>query len=208
MTVPARVICDAGEGRSGLPGLLSRQGVEVQTARLSVGDYLLSASFAVERKTPRDLVDSLLSGRLMVQLDALGKAFEFAALLIEGDAWAGDRRLRSPMLTRLYHWISLRPYLSVLYSPDAAFSARILAGLAVAEQSGRAAGPVRPAYTPPSPKSPEDVLRALPGVGTAGAQKLLRRFVTLRGVLCATEAELVETIGPTRGRKLARLLAS
>lgn len=206
MRQPPLIVCDSREKPGRVPELLQRAGASVEMERLTTGDYLLSAAFAIERKTPTDLVDSLLNGRLTVQLEVLSASFEYAALLIEGDAWEGDRRLRSPMLARLYHWISLQPFVSVLYSPSAEYSARLLLRLAAMEQSRPASAPGVPRYTPPAPKTPEDVLLALPGVGPSGSSRLLREFGSLRRVLCATEAELARVIGPKRGRALGRLL--
>jgi len=206
MSTPPLIVCDSRERASRVPGLLERAGASVSVERLATGDYLLSAAFALERKTSTDLVDSLLDGRLMVQLEALSNKYEFAALLIEGDAWEGDRRLRSPMLAHLYHWMSLRPYLSVVYSPSPEYSARLLLRLAQMEQARRAPTPEVPRYTPPAARRPEDVLLALPGVGPSGAQRLLRRFGSLRAVLSAPEEELVATIGPKRGRALFEVL--
>jgi ERCC4-type nuclease len=206
MTRPT-IYIDGGEGRSEIPDLLRRQSCDVIVERLTEGDYLLSAAFAVERKTPTDLVDSLISGRLLDQLDRLSNAYEYAALLIEGDSWEANPRLKSPMLARLYQWISLRPYLSTIYSPNAKMTARILAGIARAEQDERQALPPTPAPPArPRPRSPADVLCALPGVGQTNAALLLTTFHTIAGVVEATRQELCETLGPKRGTTLYETL--
>lgn len=199
---------DRGEVRSRLPELLRDQGCRVIVETLAEGDYLLSAAFAVERKTPVDLVDSLRNGRLLDQLDRLSRAYEYAALLIEGDSWEGNPRLKSPMLARLYQWMSLRPYLTTIYSPSTAMTARLLAGIARAEQDERDA-------LPPTPRPPiqrrtrtaSDVLCALPGVGDANAARLLAKFGSIAGVAKASREELCEAIGARRGAVLHKVLS-
>lgn len=200
------IIVDIGEQNSQLSQLLARAGCAVTTERLPSGDYLLSAAYAVERKAGADLASSLLSGRLLEQLDRLGQSYQYAALLIEGESWAYERSLKTPALAQAYQWISLHPNMTVIYSPDAKYSARLLAGIARAEQFERDALP--PVIAPPVAKArtAADALRALPGVGPANAQRLLTRFHSVRGVATATLQELQETLGQRRGGEVFSLL--
>lgn len=206
MNVPPLLIVDHGERRSGLPELLRAQGCLVRLERLSEADYLVSAGFAIERKAT-DFADSLISGRLFDQLERLADAYPYAALLIEGDAWQGNLQLKTPMLTRLYHWISLRPNLSTLYSPTTRMTARLLAGLASAEQADPSALPPTPA--PPvarTARTPADLLCAFPGVGPTNAHRLLARFGSVSAVASASNDALCETVGARRGTRLHELL--
>ncbi len=200
------IVCDHGEARSGIPERLRERDALVEMRQLGCGDYLVSAAFALERKAPRDLADSLLSGKLLAQLVALADTFEYGALLIEGDDWSGDRKLRSPLLGSLYHWVSLRPNLTVIYSPSTAWTTRLLLDLARREQFDRIVAPG--AVTPPrrAVRRPRDLLLGFPGVGEANADKLLARFGSVQAVVQASRDELVTTIGPQRGSKLHDLL--
>jgi len=201
------VLCDTREQRSGIPDLLLKQRCAVDVVQLDCGDYQLSATLAVERKSPRDLVDSLVSERLYHQLERLNDTFECTALLIEGDSWSGDLRLKTPMLARLYDWISFRPRINVLYSPDEKWTARLLTELARREQTSPAPSPTPSRASRKAARSPRDVLLALPGVGPANAQRLLDRFGTLTSVVAATEEELIQIVGATRGAQLHALLS-
>ena len=201
------IVCDHGETRSGIPNDLRQRDATVDVQRLACGDYLVSAAFALERKAPRDLADSLLNGRLLGQLERIADCFEYGALLLEGDDWSGDRKLRTPLLGELYHWISLRPNLSVLYSPSPTWTARLLLDLANREQFGRLTPPGTAAAPPRRPvRSPRDLLLGFPGVGQANADKLLARFGSVQRVAQATREELNDTIGPKRGDRLHDLL--
>jgi Fanconi anemia group M protein len=184
-----------------VPDLLVAKDCAVEMARLECGDYLLSASLGVERKSSRDFVDSLLSGRLFDQLERLS-ASECAALLIEGDAWSGDRRLKTPMLGRLYDWISFHPNVNVLYSPNEKWTARLLVDLAHREQTTRSAASPQAGSSPVSARTPRDVVLALPGVGPANADRLLDRFGTIQGIVSATESQLALTVGSKRGAQI------
>jgi Fanconi anemia group M protein len=201
------IVCDYGEERSGVPDELRKRGAIVEMAQLGCGDYLVSAAFALERKAPRDLVDSLLNRKLYAQLDRLVQSFEYAALVIEGDTWAGDRKLRSPLLGELYHWLSFRPGVTVLYSPSTQWTARLLFDLARREQFERLGGaPTGETVPRRTARRPRDILLAFPGVGDANADKLLTRFGSVQAVVQASSDDLVGAIGAKRGRHLHDLL--
>jgi DNA excision repair protein ERCC-4 len=57
--------------------------MEVIPVTLDIGDYILSNNIAVERKSPSDLSQSLRSGRLYKQCQALSLYYETPILLIE-----------------------------------------------------------------------------------------------------------------------------
>jgi ERCC4-type nuclease len=202
------IFCDRAEGRSQIPEKLRKLGCAVEIAALPAGDYLVSKAFGIERKASGDFADSILNRKIYRQLVALAEAHDYAALLIEDDSWSGDRRLRSPLLGELYHWISMRPNLSVLYSPSPDMTALLLADLARREQLG--ALPVASA-TPPTaasnPRTARELLLGLPGVGPAGASKLAGRFNDLRGVVNAERRVLQQAIGDKRGARLHALLS-
>ena len=111
------------------------------------------------------------------------------------------------MLARLDQWISVRPYLTTIYSPSTKMTARLLAGIARAEQDERQTLPPVPAPpTRPRPRGPADTLSGLPGIGQANANRLLARFNTIAGIAQASPADLRETIGPKRGSRLHAIL--
>ena len=79
------VIVDVREFRSSLPSLLHSRGLTVIPVTLEVGDYVLSPSLVVERKSLPDLFSSFLSGRLAKQMEVLVRHYRAPVLLIEFD---------------------------------------------------------------------------------------------------------------------------
>ncbi len=79
------VVVDARELRSEVPRALYDRGLRLAVASLTVADFVLSSSLAVERKNvdTNDLYSSLESGRLWTQLRALGAAYSTPTLLVE-----------------------------------------------------------------------------------------------------------------------------
>jgi DNA excision repair protein ERCC-4 len=57
--------------------------MDVVPAMLTVGDYVLSPSMVVERKSIKDLIQSLNSGRLYSQCETMMEHYDQPLLLIE-----------------------------------------------------------------------------------------------------------------------------
>src|SRR6476620_8935011 len=78
-----RIVVDERERNSQIPKLLLDAGVSVNFAQLKVGDYITSASTAIERKTINDLICSIYDGRLFLQCTDLIQFYSKPVLLIE-----------------------------------------------------------------------------------------------------------------------------
>jgi DNA excision repair protein ERCC-4 len=59
-----KVIVDVREFRSSLPSVLDARNFKIIPCTLNVGDYILSPTMCVERKSIPDLISSFTSGRL------------------------------------------------------------------------------------------------------------------------------------------------
>jgi ERCC4-type nuclease len=83
--VPARIVVDERERKSGIPDLLLQAGAIIDFAQLKVGDYIVSPETAVERKTIQDLLNSIYDGRLFVQCSQLNEHYVKPILIVEGN---------------------------------------------------------------------------------------------------------------------------
>ena len=79
----SKVLVDVREFRSSLPMAIYARRIEIVPCTIEVGDYILSPKIAVERKSPSDLSQSLKSGRLFKQSQALCRHYDLPILLIE-----------------------------------------------------------------------------------------------------------------------------
>ncbi|CAN0413028.1 unnamed protein product, partial [Ectocarpus fasciculatus] len=78
-----RVVVDLREFRSVLPNLLHQQGLALVPLVIAVDDYVLTPPTSVERKSLSDLLLSMSSGRLYVQVEAILKHYKVPVLLIK-----------------------------------------------------------------------------------------------------------------------------
>jgi DNA excision repair protein ERCC-4 len=80
-----KVIVDMREFRSELPSILHKKGFHIEPCTLEVGDYVITPTICVERKSINDLIESLSNGRLYNQCNAMSRAYKIPMLLIEFD---------------------------------------------------------------------------------------------------------------------------
>lgn len=78
-----QVIVDMREFMSSLPNVLHQKGMRIIPVTLEVGDYILSPSICVERKSIQDLFGSFASGRLYHQAEMMVRYYRIPVLLIE-----------------------------------------------------------------------------------------------------------------------------
>ncbi|PWA97638.1 restriction endonuclease, type II-like superfamily protein [Artemisia annua] len=78
-----QVIVDMREFMSSLPNVLHQKGMNIIPVTLEVGDYILSPTICVERKSIQDLFTSFASGRLYHQVEMMSRYYQIPVLLIE-----------------------------------------------------------------------------------------------------------------------------
>jgi DNA excision repair protein ERCC-4 len=130
-----KVLVDVREFRSSLPMALYSRRMEVIPVTLEIGDYILSDEIAVERKSPSDLSQSLRSGRLYKQCQAMCLHYENPLLLLEFPQINAFRMAFSPFDTeidtarRLVLLILHFPKLGIIWSASSNATAEIFEDL-------------------------------------------------------------------------------
>lgn len=187
---------------------LVRLGVRVSVSTLGMGDYQLSDSVCIERKTVSDFLNSMYSGRLGYQLQLLANSFNMPFLLIEGRP---EYHARAINLKSFYAYLSklvISSPIGLLQTPNLTSSAMLIA--LMLEKMGES--PSKPRIRPPKARDEQEgmlqVLCSFPGIGPILSQRLLRKFKSLRSVFEAPEKAIAEVkgIGSGRAKDLVRLL--
>lgn len=171
---------------------MRKKGMYVQMKTLDVGDYVI-AEYAVERKTVRDFLASVYSGRLFEQAQRISGAYKEYLLIVEGDTREMLADLRNP---RVY-WGALLVLIlnfefKVLFTLDRHQTADVLHALSTKALGKAAARPLL--VKKPRMATIKDrqltVLESLPTIGPKLAAKLLASFGSVRNVFRASRAEL------------------
>lgn len=194
------VVYDHREEKSGVPGRLALAGIELESAQLPVGDYLISDRVAIERKSPEDFTASIKDGRLFEQAERLKASYSSAIMIVEGKPYMGKNVVEGAISSLLRHG------LSVLRVEDQAESVEWIVRLARQEGRGnsrpRPAGARKAGLT--SIEAAQRSLIALPGISQTKAERLLEHFGSLQAVISADPKQLqeVEGIGKLTAHKL------
>jgi DNA excision repair protein ERCC-4 len=205
-------LADERERPSGVPEELRSIGAFVEYKVLEVADYLVGP-FAVERKSVRDFVSSLYSGRLFDQAHRLSESYEKTFLIVEGDLWKeiGDARNPRSLWGALIS-VVLDFGLNTFFAPDKKQTAQFLFTLGKGGRHRRGSGGppviVRKPRTADVRRVQVTVLSSLPGVGPRMAEQLLSHFGSVRKVLAAsvTEMSVGAGLGKARALSLVKLL--
>lgn len=197
---------DYREQASGIPELLMHAEARVSIVPLKEGDYLINNALLVERKTAVDFMQSLISGRLFKQCEALCKSGYHPFLLIEGNPYKTSHRIafravRGAIISIMAGW-----RIPVMSSRGPGDTASILlqlgAQLLIRKNS---TGYIQAN----KPKSKEQLRSAflcgLPQTGPVLAERLLSYFGNIESIMNADEETLVRVKGiGTRGARKIR----
>ena len=208
-----RIIVDEREKPSSVPKALKKLGAQVEFKMLEVGDYIVSPLCAVERKSSRDFLKSLYSGRLFDQASRISDRYEKSVLIVEGDFPNFLYEMKNPKV----FWgaltaLAFKFNLNVFFTAEPWQTAELIYTIAKHESVKKLAGP----YVKKRFKA-EDVeqnqlliVSSLPGVGPKLGERLLKRFGTIRRIFNASIAELasVEGVGRAKAERIARILDS
>lgn len=221
------VIFDEREFRCALPYHFYCRGFDVLPLTLLHGDYLLSSSFAWERKSIPDLIQSLNSGRIHTQLSFLSRSFDHPVLLIEFSGAAAFRlhlqdwqqhshaeTRTADILRRLMACLSANPRVRVLWSRSPHHSAAL--GLRIRQTFANASKDADPSDAGLTQKKENEgaadslyavrVLRTFPGVDYGNIGAVMNAAGSLAGLASLSEAALCKAMGTGKGSELHNFL--
>lgn len=200
-----QIIVDHRESRSGLIDALADYSYETTTKRVStnvevttleIGDIICSDRTGIERKSCHDFVDTIISSRreLMRQMADLSRTFKRPLIILEGDTVFGLRgihpeSLRSTMAAITVGWgIPIQPTKTV---GETAAQIVTIARREQFRENRKISIPHTKRTTMTLPQRQVYAVSSIGGnVGATTAERLLKRFGSVRGVANATIDEL------------------
>ena len=192
------VVVDDRERQSGIPAILSDMpGVKMIVQRMSLGDYLLDNRLIFERKTLKDLIYSIIDGRIFSQAARLAYSDYLPIVILEGTSSdIQEFKMKREAMQGALIYISVILRIPVLRSTSPAETADLM--LQTARQVQKAAdGTVQRHGGAPKGKYRQQmlILQGLPGIGKKRAKQLIKRFKTVENVVNATYEELMDLDG-------------
>ncbi|MGY5858091.1 MAG: ERCC4 domain-containing protein [Candidatus Thorarchaeota archaeon] len=207
-----RLIVDSRELPTGVARELARLDVKISGESLEIGDYIASEDVAIERKESMDFIQSLIDGRLFVQLSALRSAYRRPVLIIEGEQIIGLRAVNPASIYGALASIAIRIQVPIIWTRNAEETANVLYRIAHLEQvtsnkplrtrSGDSKGTDAEAL--------EYILSGFPGVDTVTSRALLTEIGSLEKIFNSDAKDLqrVKGVGPKIAGRIKRLLES
>ena len=205
------VYADTREGNSKVIRHLSEMDMDVQVKTMTVGDYQVSEEVAIERKTAKDFVDSIIDKRLFKQANELREEFKKPIIILEGDdlysGFINPNAIRGSIAS-----IALDFGISIIPTRNAQDTAAMIKRIAIREQKGD-----KTPITLRTERKPTNIweqqvfiIESLPNIGPIHAKNLLEHFGTVSNVINASEDELqeVEGIGKKTAKNIRKVLDS
>lgn len=197
------VYADSREGNSKVIRHLTEMEMDVKVRPMPVGDYQVSDDVAIERKTAKDFVDSIMDKRLFKQATELREEFKNPLIILEGDdfynGFINPNAVRGSIAS-----IALDFGISIIPTRNAQDTAAMIKRIAIREQTGE-----KPHIQTRTDKKPVNmweqqlfIVESLPNIGPVNAKKLLEHFGTVSKIINASENELMEVEGI--GKKTAK----
>lgn len=205
------VYADSREGNSNVIRYLSQMEMDVKIRSMAVGDYQVSDEVAIERKTAKDFVDSMIDKRLFKQARELSEEFKRPLLILEGDdlysGMVNPNAIRGTIAS-----IALDFGISIIPTRDAQDTAAMIKRIAIREQSGEKTNiQIRTDKKPVSLWEQQlFIIESLPNIGPVNAKNLLEHFGSVSKVINACESELleVEGIGKVTAQNIRKVIDS
>ena len=205
------VYADSREGNSNVIRYLSQMEMDVKIQSMAVGDYQVSDEVAIERKTAKDFVDSMIDKRLFKQARELSEEFKRPLLILEGDdlysGMVNPNAIRGTIAS-----IALDFGISIIPTRDAQDTAAMIKRIAIREQSGEKTNiQIRTDKKPVSLWEQQlFIIESLPNIGPVNAKNLLEYFGSVSKVINASENELmeVEGIGKITAQNIRKVIDS
>ena len=205
------VYADSREGNSKVIRHLTEMEIDVKVQSMAVADYQVSDEVAIERKTAKDFVDSIIDKRLFKQARELSEEFKKPILILEGDDLYGGM-VNANAIRGSIASIALDFGISIIPTRNAQDTAAMIKRIAVREQNGeRTPVQIRTDKKPVSLLEQQlFIVESLPNIGPVNAKNLLEHFGSIVNIINASEKELqeVEGIGNKTAENIRKVIDS
>ncbi len=199
------ITVDNREQNSRVVENLSRKDIRIDTAQLSIGDYIISEDIAVERKEVSDFLESVMDGRLFSQARSLSENYQQPVLILEGKDLYEKRNIEDNAIYGALSSLACDFRIPILFASDEGETASLLSTMVKRnEEEGGATSVRKDKKSMSSHDRKRYILEGLPSISAVLAERLLEHFGSVRKVFMADEEELqeVEGIGPSTAEKI------
>jgi ERCC4-related helicase len=205
-----KIIVDHRESRSPVMRFLTQKDVIVEPQQLDIGDYIVSSRIGIERKTVDDYLNSLIDGKLFVQMKNLRTTYSRPLLIVEGDGLLTKRNISHNAIFGSFVSIIVDFGIPIITTHSTQETADFLSVMAQREQRGGEKAVAIRGEKPAKSLSEQQqfLVEGLPNVSSVLAGRLLQHFGSIRALANASEEELcrVQGIGRNTAADILKIL--
>ena len=207
------IFADHRERGSGVIKALIDLNVDIKLESLAIGDYVLSNRCCVELKTVEDFVNSIIDGRLLMQLKDLKQNFSRPIIIIQGDEDIYSvRNVHKNSIQGMLATIIVSYGIPVIQTKSPLETASLLKIIAKREQDETTKEISLHADKKPLSlrEQQEYIVSSFAGIGPIIAKLLLKKFKSIKKIVGAKKESLekVEKIGPIKAEDIRKVLDS
>ncbi len=207
MALPLTLFVDIHEPEE-IQAHIEEAGVPVERKTLAPGDYIVG-EVGVERKTIQDFFSSIVNKRLWEQVSRLRETYPRPLVVVEGDLALVDEYSNPKVFWGAFLALHFEEGVPVLFAPNYRHTALLLETLYQQQLKAPITFSLR--HKPKLlslPQQQEFAVQGLPNIGDTLSKALLERCGSVRGVMTASEGDLLKVpmIGPKKALRVAELL--
>lgn len=194
-TKKAEIIVDIHEKNSMILAELAKsKEITIKIKHLKIGDYLIG-NIIIERKTVSDFISSMISKRLIIQINQM-KKYEKRIIIIEGGK--SEYELENKNLTKSVKGfmvsIMTNHQIPIIKTKNYKETAKYLTIITKQQQKKNQEITLHSRIPKTIKEQKKYILESFPRVGPKKAELLLKKFKSLKEVFDANEEELKEIL--------------
>lgn len=203
------ITIDSREQNSRVVTEISKKGIKINTAQLSIGDYIISEDTAIERKSVEDFLESLIDGRLFSQAKSLKEQYINPLMILEGEGLHHKRNISDNAVYGALASLVNDFRMPIISTKDEDETASLINALVSRKTGVKKSSSVRKDKESMSTFNQKKfVIEGLPSVSGTLAERLLDHFGNVRSVFQADVKDLQEVkgVGPETAKKIVEIL--
>jgi len=190
-----KVIIDYREKNSLVASYLVKSGFEIEFKNLKVGDYIFKDTI-IERKTVPDFISSMISRRLINQIEEL-KQFKNKMIIIEGidenELYNENSGINSNAVRGFILSIILKHKVPLIFSKNAEDTAKFIEVLSKKKTKEISLNVKKKNLS--KNEQIQFILESFHGIGPKKSKILLKKFKTIQNIINASPEQLKEILG-------------
>jgi ERCC4-type nuclease len=199
------ILIDQREKNSLIVSELLERKHEIKLQHLPIADYIIG-DIAIERKTLSDFISSMLSKRLMKQLENM-KQFKKQLLILESNEKISESNFHPNALRGMLLAIALEFNIPTIFTQDYKETADYLILLDKKQNKKPTETSLIAKRIPRSLQEQQQIiLEGFPGIGPKTSKVLLKEFKTIKKIVNAKEKDLEKHINKDKIQNLKKII--